>query len=102
MKLALTGEMIPASEAKACGLVAEIVADSDANPRTVALAAKIAEKPALAVRLAKELVLAARDVPLEQGLLFERKAFATLFATEDFREGVAAFIEKRPARFTGK
>jgi len=102
MKLALSGEMIAAAEAKTCGLVAETVADGETNARAVALAAKIAEKPTLAVRLAKELVLAARDVPLEQGLLFERKAFATLFATEDFREGVTAFIEKRPARFTGK
>jgi enoyl-CoA hydratase len=52
--------------------------------------------------LGKELVRAARDVPLEQGLLFERKAFAALIATADFREGVAAFLEKRPAKFAGR
>jgi enoyl-CoA hydratase len=102
MKLILSGEMISAAEARQCGLVAETVPDAEVAARAVALAAKIAEKPVLAVRLAKELVLAARDVPLEQGLQFERKAFSTLVATEDFREGVAAFIEKRPAAFKGK
>jgi enoyl-CoA hydratase len=54
------------------------------------------------VRLAKEAVLSARDLPLEAGLAFERKAFATLIATEDFREGVNAFLEKRPAHFSGR
>jgi enoyl-CoA hydratase len=102
MKLILSGEMISAAEARQCGLVAETVPDADVAARAVALAAKIAEKPVLAIRLAKELVLAARDVPLEQGLQFERKAFSTLVATADFREGVAAFIEKRPATFKGK
>jgi enoyl-CoA hydratase len=102
MKLVLSGETIDATEAKQCGLVAETVADDACQTRAVALAAKIAAKPALAVRLGKELVRAARDVPLEQGLLFERKAFAALFATSDFREGVAAFLEKRPAKFAGK
>ncbi len=101
MKLILSGEMISAAEARQCGLVAETVPDAEVAARAVALAAKIAEKPVLAVRLAKELVLAARDVPLEQGLQFERKAFATLVATDDFKEGVAAFIEKRPAAFKG-
>jgi enoyl-CoA hydratase len=102
MKLILSGEMISAAEARQCGLVAETVPDAEVAARAVALAAKIAEKPVLAIRLAKELVLAARDVPLEQGLQFERKAFSTLVATSDFREGVAAFIEKRPAAFKGK
>jgi enoyl-CoA hydratase len=102
MKLILSGEMIPAAEARECGLVAEVVPDADVAARALALAVKIAEKPVLAIRLAKELVLAARDVPLEQGLQFERKAFSTLVASADFKEGVAAFIEKRPARFTGK
>lgn len=102
MKLILSGEMLTAAEARACGLIAEVVPDSEVAARAVALAVKISEKPALAVRLAKELVLASRDVPLEQGLQFERKAFTTLVATEDFREGVGAFIEKRPAAFKGK
>jgi enoyl-CoA hydratase len=102
MKLVLSGETIDAAEAKQSGLVAETVADDACQARAVALAAKIAAKPALAVRLGKELVRAARDVPLEQGLLFERKAFAALIATADFREGVAAFLEKRPAKFAGR
>jgi len=102
MKLVLSGETIDAAEAKQSGLVAETVADDACQARAVALAAKIAAKPALAVRLGKELVRAARDVPLDQGLLFERKAFAALIATADFREGVAAFLEKRPAKFAGR
>jgi len=101
MKLVLSGEFIDAAEAKQAGLIAEIVADDLCLARAVELAAKIAAKPALAARMGKELVRAARDVPLEQGLLFERKVFATLFSTADFREGVAAFLEKRAARFTG-
>lgn len=100
MKLVLSGEFLDAREAKECGLVAEVAAD--AQTRAVDLAVKIAEKAPLAARLAKELVLAARDVPLEAGLAFERKAFATLFATADFKEGVGAFLEKRKPNFAGK
>jgi enoyl-CoA hydratase len=100
MKLVLSGEFLDAAEAKACGLIAEIAPDPQA--RALDLAAKIAEKAPLAARLAKELVLAARDAPLEVGLAFERKAFAALFATADFKEGVAAFLEKRKPEFAGK
>ncbi len=100
MKLVLSGEFLDAREAKECGLAAEVAAD--AQTRAVDLAVKIAEKAPLAARLAKELVLAARDVPLEAGLAFERKAFATLFATADFKEGVGAFLEKRKPNFAGK
>lgn len=99
MKLVLSGEFLDAAEAKQCGLIAEIAADPLA--RALELGAKIAEKAPLAARLAKELVLAARDAPLEVGLAFERKAFATLFATADFKEGVGAFLEKRKPIFSG-
>lgn len=100
MKLVLSGEFLDAHEAKACGLIAEVA--KDAQARALELAGRIAEKAPLAARLAKELVLAARDVPLEAGLTFERKAFATLFATADFKEGVGAFLEKRKPNFAGK
>lgn len=102
MKLCLSGELIDAAEAKACGLVAETVPDGTTLSRTLALAETIAAKAPIAVRLAKEAVLASRDLPLEAGLAFERKAFAMLFATEDFREGVAAFLDKRKPGFAGR
>jgi enoyl-CoA hydratase len=98
MKLVLSGEFLDAAEAKACGLIAEVAAD----PQALDLAAKIAEKAPLAARLAKELVLAARDAPLDVGLAFERKAFAALFATADFKEGIGAFLEERKPNFAGK
>ncbi|MFM8799412.1 MAG: enoyl-CoA hydratase-related protein [Tagaea sp.] len=100
MKLVLSGEFVDAAEAKQCGLIAEIA--SDPAVRALDLAVKIAAKPPLAARLAKELVLAARDAPLDVGLAFERKAFAALFATADFKEGVGAFLEKRKPNFAGK
>ena len=67
-----------------------------------ALASTIASKPPLAVRVAKELVLRSFDVTVDNGLDFERRANAALFGTEDKREGVAAFIEKRKGRFRGR
>jgi enoyl-CoA hydratase len=100
MKLVLSGEFLDAKEAKACGLIAEVANEPQA--RALELAAKIAEKAPLAARLAKELILAARDAPLEVGLAFERKSFAALFATADFKEGVGAFLEKRKPSFAGK
>jgi len=102
MKLNLSGEFIDAVEAKACGLVAELVPDEATLARALTLAEIIAAKAPIAVRLAKEAVLASRDLPLEAGLAFERQAFATLFSTEDFREGVAAFLDKRKPRFAGR
>lgn len=102
MKLILTGEAISAAEAQGAGLVAEVVPDDAATGRALALAGLIAAKPPLAVRLAKEAVLAARDVPLENGLALERKMFSALFATADVREGIAAFLEKRKPEFTGR
>ena len=66
------------------------------------MAQKIASKPALAIRLAKEAVLAAANTPLTQGLEFERKCFFMLFASDDKREGMRAFIEKRKPQFRGE
>jgi enoyl-CoA hydratase len=102
MKLILTGEMLSAGDALSAGLVAEVATDADAVTRAVALAETIAAKSPIAVRLAKEAVLAARDVPLEQGLALERKLFSALFGTRDAHEGLAAFIEKRQPNFEGR
>ena len=102
MKLCLSGELIDAAEAKLVGLVAEVVPDDQTLPRALALAETIAAKAPVAVRLAKEAVLNALDLPLEAGLLFERKAFSTVLATHDFREGTSAFLEKRKPKFEGR
>jgi len=102
MKLCLSGELIDATEAKAVGLVAEVVPDDQTLTRAIALAETIASKAPVAVRLAKEAVLNALDMPLEAGLLFERKAFSVVLATKDFKEGTTAFLEKRKPKFEGR
>jgi enoyl-CoA hydratase len=101
MRMVLTGERIDGKAAAAAGLATEAVGAGTSVARALELARVMAEKPPLAMRLAKEMVLASRDLPLDWGLVLERKAFATLLATDDFREGVAAFREKRKPRFKG-
>ncbi len=102
MKMVLTGEAIDARAALAAGLIAEIVPPELALDRALELAEMIAAKPPVAVRLAKEAVLKAQEMTLEAGLDYERKVFALLFATEDRREGVQAFLEKRKPVFKGR
>jgi enoyl-CoA hydratase len=67
-----------------------------------ALAAKIAAKPPLAIRLAKESINQAYEMPLAAGIALERKNFYLLFASDDQKEGMKAFIEKRPPQWSGK
>jgi enoyl-CoA hydratase len=102
MKLVLTGEMIDARSALAAGLVAELTPPELTVERALELARTIASKPPLAVRLAKEALLKAFETTLETGLNLERKAYNLLSATEDRREGIAAFLEKRKPHFTGR
>ena len=102
MKMILTGEPIDARTALEAGLVAEVVPPEIAVDRALELAEAIAAKPPVAVRLAKEAVLKAQETTLEAGLDYERKAFAVLFATEDRREGVEAFLQKRRPSFKGR
>jgi len=101
MKLILAGEAITAAEAFSAGLVAEVTADDACLSRTRELARKIAGKAPLALRLAKDAVLQAFETPLSAGMALERRNFVILSGTEDRREGIAAFLEKRAAHFAG-
>ena len=99
MKLLLCGEPMTASDAFAMGLVSELVADDQVEPCAIALAAKLAQGPQLALQFIKQAVIEGMNLPLQQGLEFERKSFQLLFATGDKAEGIRARLEKRPARF---
>lgn len=101
MKMMLTGEPIDAATALAAGLAAEVVPAGQALERACELARIIATKPPIAARLVKEAVLAAYDTPLAAGLQVERRAIRHAFTTQDQKEGMAAFAEKRPPRFQG-
>lgn len=102
MKILLSGEPVSAREAEAMGLVSEVVADAEVFSRALALARAIAALPPIAARKIKEVVLAGADLPLEAGLALERQAFQLMFDTADQKEGMAAFIEKRPPQFQGR
>ncbi len=102
MEMILTGRNLSAREAYERGLVSEIVAREEALPAALALAAEIAALPPLAVRAAKEAVNRAYELSLEAGLEFERRNFFNLFASEDQKEGMRAFIEKRPPTWKGR
>lgn len=102
MLMILAGEPIDAARALAAGLVAEVVPPERTLERAVEIAGKIANKAPIAVRLSKEAVLQSFEVGLNAGLDFEKRAFQTLFATEDRMEGVKAFIEKRKPAFRGR
>jgi enoyl-CoA hydratase len=102
MQLVLTGQPISAQAALAAGIAVEVDEPESALARAVELASVIAAKPPLAVRLAKEAVLRAFDLPLTEAIAAERAAFALLAASHDRNEGIAAFLEKRPPKFTGR
>jgi enoyl-CoA hydratase len=99
MDMNLTGRFMDAAEAERAGLVSRIVPAKDLIPEATKAAAKIAEKSALAVMAVKEAVNRAQEASLSEGLLFERRMFHALFATDDQKEGMAAFLEKRTAQF---
>jgi enoyl-CoA hydratase len=101
-ELVLTGRRVKADEAKAIGLVAQVYPAASWLDDAKTLARTIAEKPPLAARLATEAVDLAWNSTLDAGLEFERKAFYLLFATEDKKEGVDAFVNKRKASFKGR
>ncbi|MCW8907176.1 MAG: 2,3-dehydroadipyl-CoA hydratase [Sedimenticola sp.] len=102
MKMILSGEFIDARSALTAGLVAEVTQPELTLKRALELAATIAGKSPIALRLAKEAILAADETPLSQGLELERKAFLFLAASEDRQEGINAFLERRTPQFKGK
>ncbi len=99
MDMALTGRMMGAEEAERAGLVSRVVPAKKLVDEALSVARKIAEKGALSVMAIKESVNRADEMPLKEALLFERRLFHALFATEDQKEGMAAFIEKREPQF---
>jgi enoyl-CoA hydratase len=102
MRYVLTGDLFGAKEAFDMGLVSEVVPDAEVEKRAVAMAAQIAELPPLAIQQTKESVLRGMDASLETGLALETRTLQMLFASQDQKEGMAAFIEKRKPRFTGR
>jgi enoyl-CoA hydratase len=102
MRLVLGGEIIDAAEALRIGLVDVVHPAAELRERTLEFARKMAEKSPVALRMAKSAVRAAAEMPLSAGLAYETELFVTCFASDDKREGVAAFLEKRPAQFTGR
>jgi enoyl-CoA hydratase len=99
MDMHLTGRNMDAAEAERCGLVSRVVPAKDLIAEARKAAGKITEKSALTVMAVKEAVNRSYETTLREGLLFERRLFHALFATEDQKEGMAAFLEKRTAQF---
>lgn len=102
MDVILSGRFLSATEALAAGLISRIVPKEHWYTASIKFAKELAKKPPLALRIAKEAVLKAHDSSLSEGLEYERKLFYMLFATEDQKEGMRAFVEKRKPSFKGK
>jgi enoyl-CoA hydratase len=102
MRMILTGDLMDAEEAARIGLVDEVVDDDALAERARAVATRIAAHSPVAIKLIKQAVRAAAELPLSAGLALERELFITAFASEDRAEGVAAFLEKRTPAFRGR
>jgi len=102
MEMVLTGEPLSAQDAERFGLVTRVVPVELFLEEAKLIAKKIAAKPALAIKHAKEAVLKAANTGLDEGLDFERKSFFALFSTADRKEGMSAFLEKRQPVFKGR
>lgn len=98
----LTGQMIPARDAHAANLVSELVPTGRALARAIEIGQQIATMPPLAVQAIREAMRLGADVPLETGLALERRLFERLFDSDDQKEGMRAFLEKRPAVYRGR
>src|SRR4029077_9818352 len=102
MDLILTGRMMDAAEAESCGLVARVVPLAALMGEAMKTAQTIAGMSLPSVMMAKEAVNRAFEVSLAEGVAFERRVFHSLFATEDQKEGMSAFVEKRAAHFKNR
>ena len=102
MEMCLTGRMMDAEEAERSGLVARVVPAGELLTEAMKTAEAIAAMPPIAAVAVKEMVNAAFEMPLGQGLRFERRLFHGLFGTEDQKEGMSAFIDKRPGNWKGR
>ncbi len=102
MDMHLTGRFMDAAEAERSGLASRVVPVAKLIPEAMAAARKIAEKSMLATLAAKEAVNRSYETTLREGILFERRLFNGLFATEDQKEGMSAFLEKREPQFRDK
>ncbi|HVI06060.1 MAG TPA: enoyl-CoA hydratase [Sphingomicrobium sp.] len=102
MEMCLTGRMMGAEEAERSGLVAKVVPAAELLNEAIKSAEAIAAMPPLAALAVKEMVNAAFEIPLSQGIRFERRLFHGLFGTEDQKEGMTAFIDKRPGNWKGR
>ncbi|WP_083097086.1 enoyl-CoA hydratase [Pseudophaeobacter leonis] len=102
MDMNLTGRFMGAEEAERAGLVSRVVPAKKLVDEAMAAAHKIAEKSQLTAVAVKEAVNRSYELTLSEGMLFERRAFHSMFATEDQKEGMAAFLEKREAQFRDK
>jgi enoyl-CoA hydratase len=102
MEMCLTGRMMDAAEAERSGLVARVVPAAELVEEAVKTAAAIAAMAPLAAIATKEMVNAAFETTLQQGVVFERRLFHGLFGSDDQKEGMAAFVEKRPGNWTGR
>ncbi len=102
MEMCLTGRFMDAVEAERSGLVSRVVPAKDLMRDALETAGKITEKSPLTVRAVKEAVNRSYETTLHEGLMFERRLFHSMFATDDQAEGMAAFTEKRSPQFRGK
>jgi len=102
LRLILSGDMITAQEALDIGLVELVYEPDELRQKTLELAGRIASRSPLTLRVAKESVRAAMEMPLAAGLAHERHLFCLCFSTEDKKEGVEAFLQKRPAEWVGR
>ncbi len=102
MDMNLTGRFMDAAEAERAGLVSRVVPAKKLMEEAMGAAAKIAEKSVLTAMAVKEAVNRSYETTLSEGILYERRMFHAMFATEDQSEGMAAFLEKRTAQFRDK
>ena len=102
MRLVLTGDLVDAAEAREIGLIDLVFPAAELRERTMEVARRIGAKSPVALRMAKAAVRASAEMPLAAGLAYETELFITCFASEDKREGIAAFLEKRSPTFQGR